>query len=357
MSVHKYTVKKEENDAYKFNHPQVAYYTYLLDEKIIESVKEHFIAFDVETTGLKPWSDRIVEIGAVLFEHGIPVRNFSSLVNPHIHISESVSKINHITDDMIQDAPCEKSVYAKLVEFLGDAMHGGIYVCAHNVNFDMMFLVEALMRMGYSGDIYCLDTLDLSKKVIKNISNYKLNTLACYYGLKNENEHRASSDAIVCGNILINLIYELSVPNQIISEQKKKIYPNNGQKEVCLYVKNMISKRGGDTELIRFRRKAHLVEMSYLYNFLEIYASKEKTYIVVEGKVAEQMKLQTEPANKVEGVINSRYLISELQDIDILEEYIYQKYKKAKNNAEEYMYYSEHRYKMAMWKMDMWAKF
>lgn len=344
--------KNDINDLHK-----VTYYTYLLDEQIIESVKECFIAFDVETTGLKAWEDKIVEIGAVVFEYGIPIKKFSTLVNPKKHISENASKVSGITDKMIKKAPCEEMVYRDLVDFFGTAMCGKIFVCSHNINFDMMFLIEALNRLGYSGDIYCLDTLDLSKKIIKYVPNYKLASVANYYGLVNENEHRAMSDAEICGKVLINLIYELKQPNQIIYEQKIRMCPNNDEMKICLYIKNMIFRRGENTDLLRCKRKRNnLVEINYLYNFLEFSVSNEKTYIVVERDVAVKMKLFTEICNASEGYANSRYLISNLQDIDILEDYIFSKYEKAKHNALEYMGRSEHTYKKALWEMNLWTE-
>lgn len=333
----------------------ITFYNYLLDEKIIEEVKERFIAIDVETTGLVPWEDKIVEIGAVLFEYGMPVKSFSTLVNPKKSISQSASKVNHITDKMVRKAPSEEKVYKEFVEFLGEALCGKIYVCAHNVNFDMLFLSEALRRMGYSGDIYCLDTLELSRRIIKNLSSYKLSSVAKYFGIENKKEHRAMEDAEVSGNILVNLIYELTNVNQIIEEERMRIYPSPQEINICKYIKNMIAKKGGDTELIRFKRKkGNLVEILYFYSFLEFAVTKEKVYILIEKEYAEKKKLRTELANRVEGNVNSRYIISEMQEIEALEDYIYEKYQKAKRNAEVYMSKSEHYYKKAMSEIDVW---
>lgn len=347
--------KRTRNCENKIANAQITFYKYLLDEKIIEEVKERFIAIDVETTGLTPWEDKIVEIGAVLFEYGIPVKSFSTLVNPRKSISESASRVNHITDRMIRKAPSEEKVYKEFVEFLGDALYGKIYVCAHNADFDMLFLSEALRRMGYSGDIYCLDTLDLSRKIVKNLSSYKLNSVAKYFEIENKNEHRAKEDAEVSGNILVSLIYELNNANQLIDEKRINIYPNPQEINICKYIKNMINKKGGDTELIRFKRKkGNLVEILYFYGFLEFSAKNEKIYILVEKEYAEKKKLQTELANKIEGTANARYIISDMQEIDVLEEYIYEKYQKAKRNAEEYMSSSVHHYKKAMSEMNIW---
>lgn len=82
-----------------------------LDSHNENSIRNCYIAFDVETTGLSPISDRIVEIGATIFQNGIVQRVFSSLVNPGISISQSASAVNHITNSMLNSAPSEKTNY------------------------------------------------------------------------------------------------------------------------------------------------------------------------------------------------------------------------------------------------------
>ena len=72
---------------------------------------DRFIAFDTETTGLNPDKDCIVELGAVVFEHGVPIETFQSYVNPCVCISEEVSALNHITNEMLQAAPTEEIIY------------------------------------------------------------------------------------------------------------------------------------------------------------------------------------------------------------------------------------------------------
>lgn len=72
------------------------------------SVKSKFFAFDVETTGLSEYADRIVEIGAICFEDCEPTRSFSTLVNPGVRISLEASRINHISNEMLDNAPPQR---------------------------------------------------------------------------------------------------------------------------------------------------------------------------------------------------------------------------------------------------------
>lgn len=179
-----------------------------VDGDVAKSLHKKFVAFDVETTGLSPRADRIVEIGAVLFVEGKPADEFSTLVNPLIRIPASATAINHITNDMLAAAPGEGEVYPKLLKFLGDVTEGKTFLCAHNARFDMDFLCNTLTRLGYSASIRYVDTLNLSRKYIKGLENYKLGTLEQYFGLINVDAHRAASDAEMCGKILCK-VFEL----------------------------------------------------------------------------------------------------------------------------------------------------
>lgn len=187
-----------------------------IDNCTLKALKQRYIAFDVETTGLSPYNDRIIELGAVLFENGIPVKKYGTLVNPMVNIPTAASEVNHITNQMIKDAPAEKEVYTNLIDFLGDALQEKTVICAHNAKFDMDFLSETLMRLGYNANIYYVDTLSLSRNLVKGLVNYKQYTVATHFELYNLNAHRAESDAEICGNILWELLEIME------KEQEKK---------------------------------------------------------------------------------------------------------------------------------------
>ncbi len=180
----------------------------VINNYTIEKLKTRYIAFDTETTGLNPSRDRIIELGAVLFENGKCVKRFQSLVNPGVFIPARVTAVNNITNSMIKNAPTEEIVYSELAEFLKDAYNEQTIICAHNARFDMSFLSETLMRLGYNANINYIDTLTFAKQKIKGLYNYKQDTVAHYFDIVNEQAHRAASDAETCGKILWNLIEE-----------------------------------------------------------------------------------------------------------------------------------------------------
>lgn len=83
---------------------------FMLNISNVNEVKKRYYAFDVETTGLNSYSDRIIELGVVLFENGVPVNSFGSLINAEVNISAEASRVNNITNSMIENAPKEKEV-------------------------------------------------------------------------------------------------------------------------------------------------------------------------------------------------------------------------------------------------------
>ncbi|MEJ8737184.1 3'-5' exonuclease [Erysipelotrichaceae bacterium HCN-30851] len=162
------------------------------------------MAFDVETTGLYPNIHKIIEIGVVLFEEGEIIKTFGTLVNPGVPVPKRATAI--ITNAMVKAAPKEEEVYKELVDFLGDALDKKILICAHNAKFDISFLSETLMNLGYEGIINYVDTLSISRRLIPGLDNYKQDTVEKLFNIINKESHRAVTDAEVCGQILWQLL-------------------------------------------------------------------------------------------------------------------------------------------------------
>ncbi|HAB67292.1 MAG TPA: hypothetical protein DCE23_07995 [Firmicutes bacterium] len=179
---------------------------YYINKDVISSVKKKFIALDFETTGIDSRVDRVVEIGAVIYENGKIIKTFDKLVNPNKLISPEASKVSKITNEMIENSPSETDLYPEFIEFLGNALNGEIYICAHNARFEIGFITETLNRLGYKGSFKFLDTLYISKILITGLKDYKQDTVASHFNIVNRQSHRACTDAETCGNILLELI-------------------------------------------------------------------------------------------------------------------------------------------------------
>jgi DNA polymerase-3 subunit epsilon len=162
----------------------------------------NFIAFDTETTGIKPGTDRIIEIGAVRFINGEPAERFETLINPGMPIPYDATRVNGITNDMVADAP---SIEAKLDDFA--EFCGSLPLVAHNAPFDFKFIkfaIEEQRSAAPKGTV--LDSCELARKIIPGMINYKLGTLVAHFKIPSATFHRATDDAIYCGELFQRLI-------------------------------------------------------------------------------------------------------------------------------------------------------
>jgi DNA polymerase III epsilon subunit family exonuclease len=157
-----------------------------------------FVAFDTETTGLSPRSNRIVEIGAVRFRNGTVLESRSWLINPGIPIPDAASAIHGITDEMVADRPSFSAVFPQFVRFAGEAVW-----MAHNAGFDVRFLSAELLRTGTAAPgNTVVDTLKLSRTWFPDAGSYRLGRLLEHLGLAHGGLHRALADAHAAASIV-----------------------------------------------------------------------------------------------------------------------------------------------------------
>lgn len=165
-----------------------------------------FVVFDLETTGLNNnpamgKMDKIIEIGAVKISGGEIVEKFSSFVACNEKLSSEIVSLTGITDEDLIGAPEVDKVLADFYKFTDGAMLVG-----HNVTFDYRFVQYYGEKEGYMFDKKQYDTLTLAQEVLRGmLSNYKLNTVADYYGFE-FNHHRAFEDAAVTAKVFIELV-------------------------------------------------------------------------------------------------------------------------------------------------------
>jgi DNA polymerase III epsilon subunit family exonuclease len=165
-----------------------------------------FVVFDLETTGAAVPPCRITEIGAYRVKNGVVAEEFHSLVNPETPIPPFITSLTGISNEMVKDAPRFHEVVGNFLDFIGDAV-----LVAHNAPFDMRFLNHEIGKIyeNYRVANPCLCTVQLSRKLLPDIMNHKLKTLAEYYSVSLVNHHRASDDARATAHIFINLLAEM----------------------------------------------------------------------------------------------------------------------------------------------------
>lgn len=158
-----------------------------------------FVAIDVETTGLSPLYNELIEISAIKYEGAKKVDTFSTLIKPKKEISRTITNITGITNKMVENSPIVEEVMPKLVEFIGDSP-----IVAHNANFDYSFLQNNSNRSFSKNKV--IDTVAISKKMLPNLPNHKLNTVARCIGIQEEGFHRAEFDCECCAQIYIKYL-------------------------------------------------------------------------------------------------------------------------------------------------------
>ncbi len=197
-----------------------------IDRLTLESLKSGFIALDLTTTGLDPFKDRIVEIGAVRFVHGQAKEAFSTRVRPDAPISFPATQLKGLTGEMVADTPGEAEAISKFIAFIGNALFGKTVMCAHNASFNFNFLRRAFTSFGIRSKIVYVDTMAASKAAIAGLENYKLETVQNYLKLNNPKPHRAQINALCCGEILCKLLPLLETQDLSFDENGRIGRPN-----------------------------------------------------------------------------------------------------------------------------------
>ena len=177
------------------------------------------VVIDTETTGISK-KNKIIEIAALKYNKDFQlISRFSSLINPQRHIPEDATQVNHITDEMVADAPLFSEVIDSLYSFIKDSN-----IVGHNLSFDLDFLF--LGGFDFPPKVKYIDTLELAKKVLVregqrkynhrsgtyedvddyDVTDYSLETLCSYYGIFCPNAHRAEYDCLATAKLLKHLI-------------------------------------------------------------------------------------------------------------------------------------------------------
>ncbi|MEN6524414.1 MAG: 3'-5' exonuclease, partial [Anaerolineaceae bacterium] len=145
------------------------------------------VALDVETTGLDPQKDAIIEIGAVRFNGKRIEERFSQLINPGRPIPSLITQLTGITNDMVRNQPTMGAIIHSLVDFIGDSP-----ILGHRIQFDLGFL-KKWQKFPYNPVI---DTYELASVLMPTASRYGLASLCQQLGIfSTEPFHRAFNDA------------------------------------------------------------------------------------------------------------------------------------------------------------------
>jgi len=284
---------------------------------VVEDTQEHikvrkkaefdakYVVFDLETTGFSNRNDAITEIGAIKVENGEIVEEFSQLINPERPIPEKIQKLTGITNEMVLDKPTISEVLPKFLDFCKDSI-----LVAHNSDFDTGFVREKASENNLTYDFDAIDTVILSRLLMPDLKNHKLNTIAKELNVSLENHHRAVDDATATAQIFLTFISKLKamdidnfneINEKINSIDTSKLRPSN----VVILAKN----QAGIKDLYKLVSLAHT---KYLYSATptipksEIKNHRENLLVgsgFYESDVFSAI-LKNKPVNEIESIVD-----------------------------------------------------
>lgn len=136
-------------------------------------LEQEYVVFDTETTGFNPYSDQMIEIGAVKIKDGQITDRFDELINPGRKLPEKIVELTNITDEMLQDKDTEENATKRFMEFIGD-----LPLVAHNAKFDIGFMEAAYDKYNFGKfENTVLDTMSMARMLYPDWKNHKLSTL------------------------------------------------------------------------------------------------------------------------------------------------------------------------------------
>lgn len=183
-----------------------------------------FVVIDIETTGLSPDFDSIIEFSGIRVRNYHVVDRFETLIKPPFPVSPFITELTGITNDMLEQAPTISEVIINIRSFLADDV-----IVGHNVNFDINFLYDAMMTnqgVPLSNDF--VDTMRLSRKALPELDHHRLSDIAVALNVAQSRSHRAMEDCettLACFVALRELVLSKMSEDEFSASFKKKTYP------------------------------------------------------------------------------------------------------------------------------------
>lgn len=191
-----------------------------------------YIALDLETTGLRPASDKILEIGAMKIEEGEVTATYETFLDHQIEIPPQITALTGITREMVEGSGEPGEAIRGFLAFSGE-----LPLLGHNIIFDYGFMKQAVVNLGGSYERRGLDTLTIARLCLPQLPGKSLDKVAAYYGIPQEHHHRALDDALTAARLYQRLKEdfeekrpELFQPAPLLGRTKKPSPITNSQK-------------------------------------------------------------------------------------------------------------------------------
>ena len=268
------------------------YYNNITNNKLVNN----YVIMDIETTGLNKEKDKIIEFTLIKYVDNKMVKKITSLVNPRQNIPKIITEKTGITNDMISD----KKEISYYLEEIWELIKESIII-GHNITFDLDFVFRDLANSKILKDdinVYYIDTLELSKKYIFDIKNYKLETLKEYLHIE-KNSHRSENDCLVTKELydyIVNLQKNLQQNKKVefTLESNRKDYIQNIKLDDRIIDKKLKFAIKGKTkeysvdELIAICKNNNIKAHNYFarndYDYIVLSKQKYKNYLKADDK-------------------------------------------------------------------------
>lgn len=165
----------------------------------------NYTVIDIETTGLSPKKNKIIELAGIKIKNDCEVARFSEFVKPddfheNGYLNYFIRNLTNINDGNLKNARCENDVLKDYLDFIGDDI-----ILGQNIRFDIGFISKAAEeKFGIKFENYSVDTMKLGRKFLK-LEKYSLESLANYYNIDYSHAHRALNDCEITNEVYKNL--------------------------------------------------------------------------------------------------------------------------------------------------------
>lgn len=178
-----------------------------------------YVALDLETTGLRPKYDRILEIGALKVRDGEVVDTYQTFVDPRMKIPGYITELTGITQDMVEGQPLQKEAVQGFFDFCGE-----MPLVGHNIMFDYSFLKHQAVNLGRAFEKEAADTLTIARRAFPGLPSRSLESMCSYYAIDRTHAHRAYDDARASMELYEYLWKEFGDKNPAWFDSKPLIY-------------------------------------------------------------------------------------------------------------------------------------
>lgn len=186
--------------------------------KCLTTFPRSFTCIDIETTGLSPVYDDIIEISAIKVENGLTVATFSETINIGRPLPPFISALTGITDNEIKNSNTAENVLTRFCFFVG-----GDILLGHNVNFDINFLYDNCQeKTGILFENDFIDTMKIGRKLLPHLKHHRLDDLAEYYGIPPRTLHRALGDCEMTVNCYFKMLDDIDDELSFYTAKRRK---------------------------------------------------------------------------------------------------------------------------------------